>query len=304
MATSKLKAKDPKDVAPGKIKMMIFGKSGIGKTWISLDFPKPYYIDAEGGARLAHYQAKLAAVGGSYFGVEDGALSFEEVLGQIQALATEKHEFKTLVIGSITKLFQTAIAEESQRILESGNKDEYGASKKGPIRLMRRLVNWINRIDMNVVFEAHEMAEWGLVNNVREQIGTQADTWDKLIYELDLTLQVIKQGPSRYALIRKSRLMGFPETEKFPLEYAEFAKRYGKDFIEGEVKQINLATPEQIAELISWFDTLGVRDEEKQKVLDKAKAETIEELTVEQADAYLAFLKAKVEKRRADAKKL
>ena len=301
MATSKLKAKDPKDVAPGKIKMMIFGKSGIGKTWISLDFPKPYYIDAEGGARLPHYQAKLAAVGGRYFGVEDGALSFEEVLGQIQALATEKHEFKTLVIGSVTKLYQTAIAEEAQRL---GDKDAFGASKKPAIAYMRRLVNWIDRIDMNVVFEAHEAAEWGMVDGKREQIGTVADTWDKLIYELDLTLQVIKQGQSRYALIRKSRLLGFPENEKFPLEYAEFAKRYGKDFIEGEVKQINLATPEQIAELISWFDTLGVRDEEKQKVLDKAKAETIEELTVEQADAYIQFLKSKVEKRRADAKKL
>ena len=301
MATSKLKAKDPKDVVPGKIKMMIFGKSGIGKTWLSLDFPKPYYIDAEGGARLAHYQAKLAAVGGSYFGVEDGALSFEEVLGQIQALATEKHDYQTLVIGSVTKLYQTAIAEQAQRL---GDKDAFGASKKPAIAYMRRLVNWVQRIDMNVVFEAHEAAEWGMVNGQREQIGTNADTWDKLIYELDLTLQVVKQGSSRYALIRKSRLVGFPETEKFPLEYAEFAKRYGKDFIEGEVKQINLATPEQIAELISWFDTLGVRDEEKQKVLDKAKAETIEELTVEQADAYLAFLKAKVEKRRADAKKL
>ena len=299
MATSKLKAKDPKDVVPGKIKMMIFGKSGIGKTWISLDFPKPYYIDAEGGARLAHYQAKLAAVGGSYFGVEDGALSFEEVLGQIQALATEKHDYQTLVIGPVTKLYQTAIAEEAQRL---GDKDAFGASKKPAIAYMRRLVNWVQRIDMNVVFEAHESSEWGMVNGQREQIGTNADTWDKLVYELDLTLQVVKQGPSRYALIRKSRLLGFPETEKFPLEYAEFAKRYGKDFIEGEVKQISLATPEQIAELISWFDTLGVRDEEKQKVLDKAKAETIEELTVEQADAYLAFLKAKVEKRKAAAK--
>ena len=171
MATSKLKAKDPKDVAPGKIKMMIFGKSGIGKTWISLDFPKPYYIDAEGGARLAHYQAKLAAVGGSYFGVEDGALSFEEVLGQIQALATEKHDYQTLVIGSVTKLYQTAIAEEAQRL---GDKDAFGASKKPAIAYMRRLVNWVQRIDMNVVFEAHEASEWGMVNGQREQIGTNA----------------------------------------------------------------------------------------------------------------------------------
>ena len=297
--TSKLKAKDPKDVEPGKIKMMIFGKSGIGKTWLSLDFPKPYYIDAEGGARLAHYQSKLAAVGGSYFGVEDGALSFEEVLGQIQALATEKHDYQTLVIGSVTKLYQTAIAEEAQRL---GDKDAFGASKKPAIAYMRRLVNWVQRIDMNVVFEAHEASEWGMVNGQREQIGTNADTWDKLIYELDLTLQVVKQGPSRYALVRKSRLVGFPENEKFPLEYAEFAKRYGKDFIEGEVKKIELATPEQVEELIGWFDTLGIRDEEKQKVLDKAKADTVQELTTEQAAKWIAMLRERVEKRKASAK--
>ena len=46
-STSKLKAKDPKDVSPGKSKIMIFSRSGVGKTWFALDFPKPYYIDTE-----------------------------------------------------------------------------------------------------------------------------------------------------------------------------------------------------------------------------------------------------------------
>ena len=61
---SKLLAKAPEAGKPGKIKMMVFSKSGIGKTWLSMDFPKPYYIDCEGGARLAHYQEKLAKAGG------------------------------------------------------------------------------------------------------------------------------------------------------------------------------------------------------------------------------------------------
>ena len=115
MAT-KLKAKDPSEVAAGKSKMMVFSKSGVGKTWFALDFPKPFYVDTENGAKLAHYQKKLKAVGGGYFGPEDGALNFEEVLGQIQALATESHPYQTLIIDSITKLFQTAVADEANKL--------------------------------------------------------------------------------------------------------------------------------------------------------------------------------------------
>ncbi len=40
----KLKARKPEAVNPGKIKMLTYGKSGVGKTWLSMDFPAPYYI--------------------------------------------------------------------------------------------------------------------------------------------------------------------------------------------------------------------------------------------------------------------
>lgn len=292
-STSKLKAKDPKDVSPGKSKIMIFSRSGVGKTWFALDFPKPYYIDTEGGAKLGHYQKKLAAVGGAYFGPEDGALNFEEVLGQVQALATEKHEYKTLTFDSITKLFQTATADEANRL---GDKDVFSASKKPAIAFMRRLVNWVQRIDMNVIFIAHEVAEWGMVNGQREQIGVGADIWDKLQYELDLNLQAIRRGNSRVAMVKKSRLLGFPETETFPLEYEEFASRYGKDFIEGAVSQITLASADQVAEIKRLLDLLKLPQNEIDKALNKAKAEDWSELTDEQADAYIAYLKKKIEK--------
>lgn len=288
---SRLKAKDPALTNPGKIKMMVFAKSGVGKTWLSMDFPRPFYIDSEGGARLAHYQKKLKEAGGGYLSVEDGANDFPTVLEQIQALATEKHPYQTLAIGSITKLYQTAIANEMERL---GEKDAFGASKKPAIQFMRRLVNWIQKLDMNVLFEAHESVEWGTVNGQRQEVGSQPDVWDKLIFELDLTLRLEKRGNSRVAVVRKSRLTGFPEGESFSSEYAEFGKRYGKDFIEGKVSQIVLSTPEQVAEIERLLGLVKVDEKDVARVLSKANAETWAELSTEQATSTINWLTKKV----------
>ena len=214
---SKLKARAPEETKPGKSKILIYGPSGVGKTWFGLSFPRPYYFDTEQGADLKHYQKRLIEVGGRYMGPADGTLSFPTLIEQIQALATETHPFQTLVVDSITKLYQTCIAQEAERL---GDKDAFGASKKPAIANMRRLVNWVSRLDMNVVFIAHETTEWGLVNGNRSEIGKTPDVWDKLIYELHLTLAATKRGPERKATVRKSRLLGFPEGESFALDYA------------------------------------------------------------------------------------
>lgn len=290
---SKLKARDPALTNPGKIKMMTFSKSGIGKTWLSMDFPSPFYIDSEGGARLAHYQEKLKQAKGVYLGIEDGACDFSTVLEQVQALATDKHPYKTLAI-TITKLYQSTIAKDQERL---GDKDVFGASKKPAIHAMRQLINWIHRLDMNVLFEAHETTEWGInpKSGNREEIGNQPDVWDKLIYELDLTLRLEKHGKSRYAVVRKSRLLGFPEGESFPLEYSEFAKRYGKDFIEGNVKTIILAVPEQVQEIIRLIDIVKVDEKDIAKILSKANADNWNELTHDQASATINWLKKRID---------
>lgn len=290
---SKLKAKAPESVQPGHTKGMIFGASGVGKTWFTLTFPTPYYIDTEGGADLRHYQDRLKAAGGAYLGPEDGSLDFESVIEQIQALATEQHGYKTLIIDSITKLFQAAIQNEAERL---GDKDAFGASKKPAIACMRRLVNWTSKLDMNVWFVAHEGTEWGIdpKTQQRSEIGKQPDVWDKLIYELDLTLHAQKRGPSRVALVRKSRLLGFPDLDAFPLEYGDFAQRYGKDFIEAESKPITLASPEQVEEINRLIGIVKIEESDLQKVLTKANAENWSELTTEQATGTINWLKKKL----------
>lgn len=289
---SKLKAKDPQEAKPSKPKILIFGEPGVGKTWTSLDFPSCYYIDTEGGADLAHYTAKLKKAGGVYMGPSDGALDFETVLEQFKALATEKHGFRTVIVDSISKLFNVAITNEAERL---GDKNAFGADKKPAIAFMRRLVAWANRLDMNVIFIAHSKTKWGNDSKgERTELGQTFDCWDKLSYELHLALEVLKRGPSRSAVVRKTRLLGFPDAESFEWSYANFATRYGKDIIEAESKPITLATPEQVSEIERLLSIVKIEADTIDKWKAKAGAESFSEFTTEQAAGVLSVLNKQI----------
>jgi len=287
-----LKAKDPKAAEPSKPKMLIFGKPGVGKTWGALDFPSCYYIDTEGGADLAHYTDKLKKAGGVYMGPEDGSLDFPTVIEQFHDLATTKHGYKTVILDSVSKLFNTAIADEATRL---GDKNAFGADKKPAIAYMRRLVAWVNRLDMNVLFIAHSKAEWGTdAKGERTEIGQTFDCWDKLEYELHLALEITKQGPARKAKVRKSRLTGFPDASIFDWSFSAFADRYGKDIIDKAATSITLATPEQVAEINRLLELVRIEPAEIEKWKTKAGAETFADFTTEQAAGVIGALTKKL----------
>jgi len=286
---SKLKAVKPKTVEPSKAKVLVFGEAGVGKTFFSLDFPSCFFCDSEGGASRSHYTDKLEKAGAMYFGVEQGSQDFNEIIEQVKALATEKHQFKTLVIDSITKLFNNEIAKEAERL---GDKNAFGADKKPVIAKTRQLLNWLEKIDMNVILIAHESKEWAN----EKQIGVKADVWEKMAYELDLVLNVKRQGDSRKAFIKKSRLQGFPDGGHFDLTYNEFAKRYGKDIIEGEVTPIILATESQVATIKQLLEVVKLKEGEFDKWLTAAGAETAEEFNTEQAAGVIKVLQDKLPK--------
>lgn len=291
MTKTKLKAVDPKTAEPSKPKILVFGKPGFGKTWTSLDFPGVYYIDTEGGADLEHYTDKLKKSGGVYFGVEQGSLDFNEVIGQIQALATEEHNYKTVVIDSITKIYNLEIAKEAERL---GDKNAFGADKKPAIAMMRRLINWLTRVDMNVILIAHEKPQWGIdAKGERTEIGTTFDCWDKLEYELHLCLNIIKMGNNRLAKVKKSRLMGFPDASTFAWSYEEFAERYGKDIIEKKSQVLVLATPAQLQELVALLDVVKLPESQQEKWFTAANVTSFGEMDSAKLDAILAYLKSK-----------
>jgi hypothetical protein len=180
---------------------------------------------------------------------------------------------------------------------EENKKDEYGASRKGAISYTRRMVNWLDRLDMNVVLIAHQKDEYGpnpKAPGERVVIGETFDCWDKLEYILHLAMQITKQGATRKARVRKSRLQGFPDADMFDLSYDEFANRYGRDVIEGAAKQIVLATPEQIAELRRLLDTVRMPEDWLEKCLKRGKADAVDELASDALEAMIKMLKEKV----------
>lgn len=286
---SKLKARDPKTAEPSKPKIMLSGLPGVGKTWGALEFPNVYYLDTEGGANLEHYTDRLKKSGGAYLGPEDGSLDPATVLEQIKALATEDHHYKTLVIDSVSKLYNKIISNEAERL---GDKDAFGASKKPAVAFMRRLIDWVDRLPMNVIFITHLKTEWGPGNTGK--IGDTFDAWDKLSYELHLWLNIEKRGPSRVAVVRKSRFIGFPEGEAIPWSYQEFAQRYGKAVIEAPSGKIELATKEQLDQLALLLEVMKMSEEEIGKWFSKAKVESWAEMDTGTMEKCLTYLKSKV----------
>lgn len=288
MTKGKLRAVEPQVAELSKPKMLVYGRAGVGKTWVSLDFPAVYYIDSEGGAALPHYMEKLKASGGVYLGPENGGMSFDTLLEQVTLLASEKHHYKTLVVDSISKIFASEIAMEASRL---GDKNGFGADKKPAVRKMQQLVSKLPHLDMNVILIAHEAPQFGTdTKGERTEVGTTFDCWAKLEYELHLCLQVRKQGESRVAQVKKSRLQEFPDGATFPWSFAEFSKRYGS-ILEREPQGISVATPEQLSEFFSLLVSKNVPEETQNKWLQSAGILAFEDMPRERLSAAINYLK-------------
>lgn len=289
-----LRAKHPKKAEPKKPKILIFGPPGVGKTWGALEFLSVYYIDSEGGASLDHYTDKLEASGGMYLGPNDGANDQQVVLGEVKALATSKHNFRTLVIDSFSKLFNSAIAVEYERLEKSGREMDktFGAEKKPAIARTKQMVTWFDKLDMSVILVCHQKDLW----KGGEMVGVTYDGWDKLEYELDLVIQIVKQGTSRKAKICKCRLSQFREGELIDWNYAEFAKRYGEDVLATNSKAIQPASADQIRIVQQLSEVVKLDDETQIKWFEKAGVDSWGEMDAETIQKCIDHLTAKLPK--------
>lgn len=289
---TKLKAIKPKEAKPRKPKILIYGAPGVGKTWAALDFPNVYYIDTEGGATEHRYIEKLTSSGGVYLGVEEGSQDFPVIIEQVKALATEKHPYKTLVIDSLSKIWDLEITKEYEEITKPGGsyhkaKSTFGAEKKPAKAYFRSLLNWLEKIDMNVILICHEVPKW----ENDENVGKTFYGPDRLDYELSLCMHIKRIGQdNRKAYITKSRLEAFPEFSNFNWSYEEFASKYGKDTIESEVKQIELATPEQLDKFNALLENVKVEEKILAKWLKAGQVEEFKDMESSKLQGCIDYL--------------
>ena len=279
-----LKAKAPEEVKPTKPKMLISGESGVGKTFFSLDFPMPYLFDTEGGATREQYQAKLKKSGGVYFGKEEGSQDFASVIKETKELCTTKHPYKTAIYDSFTYLYmlEAAIAE-----LDKGS--DFGRDKKMANIPTRQLMSQLEKLDMNIILICHSKDKWerktvaGKENLIN--VGSTFDGYDKLEYILDLWIEIQKGGKT--FIVRKSRIDSLRQGDSFPLSYDKFAELYGKTVIESESVPMVLATPEQVARLVTLVEGLKVDKDTQDKWLSKCGVETFADMSSEQIQSLI-----------------
>jgi AAA domain len=294
MPRSKLLGVAPSTVEPGKTAVLIYGPPGVKKTWVSLDFPRPFYIDCEGGASLKAYQEKLEASGGCYMGLKEGSQDFATVLTQIHALATEEHPYRTVVIDSISKLWAIALSDEQEKL---GTKDAFGAYKKGPTRQYMSMIKWIQRLDMNGIFIAQQKEQWGFnaQTRQREMLGYTYDGQEKLEHDLHLTLRIARPAEAAYAYTGKTRLAGFTTGEVFDWSYSEFAKRFGRDIMESASVPLSIANNDQLTELFRLIDVIKMPPDWEEKVFKKAGVDDWREMDGEHVDKCITMLKSRME---------
>jgi phage nucleotide-binding protein len=137
----------------------IFGEGGMGKTTLAAMFPKPVIIRTEDGTASLQGNENVALF--------PLARSSNDVFGAIESLAVNDHDFKTVVIDSITQLASMV----EQEIVEADPKAKsisqagggYGAGFNAAAEVHRSLRDWAGNLayekNMNVVFIGHADTE-------------------------------------------------------------------------------------------------------------------------------------------------
>jgi len=154
-------------------KAVLYGPEGVGKSTLASRFPQPVFLDTEGGTH--HLEVVRFP----------DVVSWEDVTRAVAQLATEAHEFKTLVIDTADWL-EKRLAEHICRKANKESIEDFGYGK-GYVILAEEFAKFLASLDvllkrgMHVVFLAH--------STVRKfESPDQAGGYDR--FELKLSKQV------------------------------------------------------------------------------------------------------------------
>lgn len=288
---AELRAKKPVP-APNRLKALIYGDKGSGKTHFACSFPSVYYIDAEGVLNYKKFVNMLLS--NDSLAVELSELS--EIIKEVKTLLSVQHDYKTLVIDSITEPYAALCNMETERLIAASSKPiegtEFGANLSKAKRMIFHLGMLLSRLDMNVIVLAQEKIKY----ENKTEIGKMADINEKMGYTLGTVIHMRLQGGSRKAFVEKTRYSELETSELIDVTngYEVFKQRFGEEvFLRNSDVEV-LATKEQVNELKNLIENLSVPDEVSQKWLIASKATKFDEMKLNHIQACIDKLNKKL----------
>jgi len=277
-----------------RLKMLVYGPAGVGKTTGVIQFPNAYIIDTEKGTSF--YSTTINKNKSAVL----QTLNVDEVKEELKELAITKHTYKTLIIDPITQIYNntqekwTRVFEKYAKSDKEGEVQDFGmrywGKVKGDFKGLQRLML---ALDMNVIVTSHQKDVYG---SGFSKIGVTFDSMRGDDYLFDLVFQVERKNGELIAKTIKERAE--IDKNKFPADfvwsYENFCKFYGKEIIEKEVTPIVMATKEQIARANKLIGVVKVDEDTVNKWLAKADVDSFDDMSGEQIQKVIDFLDKKV----------
>jgi len=276
-----LKFKKP-EVKQQRLKMLVYGEMGSGKSSICCAMPNVAYFDTEDTSSKIKYAKAIADNGGGVINTGD----LDEIIAQVKELMTQKHDFKTVVIDSLTVAYENLIIECEKRVGSDFGRHIAAADAK-----VKQLINLLLRIDANVIVTCQAKKEYG--DNMTLK-GTTYAGYKRLGYMFDLVLETHVAGKQFYAVVKKSRLDTFETNEDINFNYAEVIKRCGIESLEKAVTPQNLATKEQVGEIKRLVSLLSIPPDMVEKWFTKANCDCFEDMPQEIIAKCITTLQDKI----------
>ena len=279
-----LAGKPPPDKAT-RLKMMLYGAAGCGKTTAAIQLPNPYIVDSEKGTD--RYGSLIRSVNGAVVQTS----SYDAVIKEIKALATEKHPYKSLIIDPITPIYNDTL-DKAEDELGASHGRHFGKAGK----LFRRMYSLITNLDMNVCVICHGKAEYAPGKEMLK-IGETFDgpkSWDHMF---DLVLELTKKGNKsavRKAFVKKTRIEAFPDGDIFDWSYKELMRRMGQDAIEGESRPIEYVSKDNLDRFRTLVRESRITAQEATEMQDQCGVTDWEDAPAEYIDRFIVQLQDRV----------
>ena len=217
---------------PRRLKMLIYGDTGTGKTVTALHFPTPAVIDTERGTE--HY-GKIFDFDVKY------SSDIAEIENLVDELLKDGHGYKSLVIDPWSNIYDRMISDRQLYLRKKKGSPTYEITGLDytPLKgTLKRFLGKLKDLDMNIVMTTGVKAIYA-EGEFMKQIGTKPDAHAEIpkMFDVVMEITVDRETGVRTAYVDKDRTNTLPP--KFEFSYEALTEAFGIEDLEREAVSFN-----------------------------------------------------------------